>query len=88
MYILHECVALSTSQNYIVEDVDEEPRWRLIVSKLITAEDLENNHYLEILGDVLEQIDLPVNYCPYCGVHLDNNETVEVSYTHRDYSKG
>ena len=62
MYILHECVALSTSQNYIVEDVDEDPRWRLIVSKLITAEDLENNHYLEILGDVLEQIDLPVNF--------------------------
>ena len=63
MYILHECVALSTSQNYIVEDVD--PRWRLIVSKLITAEDLENNHYQEILGDVLEKIELPVNYCPY-----------------------
>jgi len=33
--------------------------------KLASEDDLENNHHLENIDEIIEQIVLPVNYCPY-----------------------
>lgn len=42
----------------------------LFVERLATANDLQENHYLEEVGDTLWATAVEIRCCPYCGVEL------------------
>ena len=41
--------------------------WCLVVQRLATAEDLEENHYLEDIGDAIWTTVVEISHCPFCG---------------------
>ena len=46
------------------------PTWRLNIQREATEADLEENHYLEMAGDIIWTTALEVIHCPYCGQRL------------------
>lgn len=51
-----------------------------------TNEDLENNHILEYEEQTMEQVVIPIAFCPYCGEKL--MDTIpEVSFQYHDFTK-
>jgi len=44
--------------------------WILQVFREAGAEDLEENHRLEELGDLMNSTSVGIVYCPYCGTKL------------------
>ena len=56
-----------------------------------TEEDLQENHHLETLGELIEYADIGIECCPFCGQKLDENREAEkraqVSFSYVDCSK-
>ena len=55
--------------------------WQVTYCREASEEDLENNHYLETVGEALWSLVAEINNCPYCGLSLreqksDNGEYV------------
>lgn len=48
----------------------EESRWCLFLERLATEEDLEENHYLEEVGETIWTTAVEIKFCPYCGREL------------------
>ena len=76
---MHSCPTMLTTDAFI-ELQDGE--LLLTLSKVATAEDLENNHYLNFEGELKEQVAIPVAYCPYCGERLTSTSVAEATYQH------
>jgi len=54
---------------YHLEDSDWS--WSLIVCRLATPTDLEENHYLEEEGETIWQTIVGISHCPFCGAALE-----------------
>lgn len=51
------------------------PNWLLTIYREATEEDLEENHHLEDVGDLMWQTEVSINHCPYCGERLPAKTT-------------
>ena len=82
---IHQCDALLTKGVSISHTVyfRETPTWCIEIYREATEEDLENNHYLEEVGESLWQTVVEIRFCPYCGASLydpdaePENNTIE-----------
>ncbi|WED24003.1 hypothetical protein L3Q72_22495 [Vibrio sp. JC009] len=84
---IHKCkVKLADLSSSIQIYQEEGEEWQLSLSRCATMEDLENNHYLECEGDIIEQTVISIVYCPYCGEKLSDS-TPEVSFRQHDFSR-
>ena len=81
----HICSLLDESTEIFIEN----ERWVVSLSKLATEEDLENNHHLEYEGELVEQVRVPISFCPYCGTKLVSSKSLaKATYSYSDYSEG
>ncbi len=79
---IHQCKQMkSVSAN--IETSDDISR--LYFNRIATQDDLEENHYLEQVGDIIEYIVLDVLYCPYCGEQLFEVEADFVPFFHHHH---
>lgn len=64
--------------------------WVLTVSKEATEADLEENHHLENVGDVIWSTVVGISHCPFCGVLLGSpavdGQLKRAEVEHFDYS--
>ena len=78
-FLTHEC-------SYLPEDVisifcsdevkeDDQPIWQMLISHKANEDDLENNHLLENVGDLIWQTSVQIQCCPYCGERLERELT-------------
>lgn len=58
--------------------------WNLNITRESTKEDLEKNHYLEDVGEIIWETILEISHCPYCGESLGG--ICEGKFVHRDCS--
>ena len=74
MYKQHECDYLpNTGVSIVYADCflhGEEAVWNLVIERQATEEDLEENHYLENVGDSIWQTIVEIYCCPFCGCTL------------------
>ena len=47
--------------------------WQLTFCREATEEDLQNNHYLEQVGEEIWSLVAEISHCPYCGKELMNS---------------
>lgn len=64
----HQCGSLALAEAWIEK---EEHGWVLNINKVATDQDLEENCYLEEVGQTIYQVAVNVKFCPYCGSQLD-----------------
>ena len=50
--------------------VDGPGQWNLIAIREATEVDLQENHYLEEVGDSIWTFSAEIRFCPYCGLKL------------------
>jgi hypothetical protein len=86
----HICNSLPKSGVYLHFD-DEVPAWTLNIQKEATESDLEENHHLENVGDIIWLTSLNVLCCPYCGEQLPGLESADKTsygyFQHNDFSR-
>jgi len=81
----HQCESLALAQAWIEKG---EQGWLLNLSKTATEEDLDENHYLETVGQMIYQVAVNITFCPYCGAKLDGSTTDFIpSFEFYDFSK-
>lgn len=61
--------------------------WVLVVSREATEEDLEENHYLEAVGEEIWTTAVRIGYCPFCGDRLGALDKVDDAFVHLDFSQ-
>ena len=94
-YKLHECESLPRSGVQVVYSAGEgggyDNAWTLVITREATEEDLQENHYLENVGDIIWQTMLEITYCPYCGDGLSDGLQEEnlkrAQLDHHDFSR-
>lgn len=76
---IHECSYLPESGVSIFcsceESEDGQFIWLMQISHTANEDDLENNHYLENIGDLIWQASVQIQCCPYCGKKLEQELT-------------
>jgi hypothetical protein len=86
----HDCDSLPKSGVYIYLE-DDDPTWTLNIQKEATESDLEENCYLENIGDTIWVTRIGILYCPFCGEKLPELESVDLDsyghFQHNDYSR-
>jgi len=60
--------------------------WVLVVSRSATEEDLEENHYLEEVGEEIWSTVVEISHCPYCGKSLGAIRSREAEIAHFDFN--
>jgi len=81
-YTLHECnqihdgIHVQKSINF----GNQESTWQLVVERNATESDLEENHYLEQVGDTIWSVSVEINFCPYCGATLNETKGTESKF--------
>lgn len=75
----HECKQLPEGV-YLEssDDDDQEFSWLLYIEREASETNLEENHYLEKIGDSIWTTMLEVIYCPYCGAKLPGTEKINI----------
>ena len=72
-YELHECEFLPEGVS-IVFSMDNIERkamvWRMFIRREAKSEDLDNNHYLEEVGEIKWETSIEIVFCPFCGEQL------------------
>lgn len=81
---LHECEFLKKADSFI-EKIDDD--WVLHMNHLATKQDLEENHHLELVGDITTQVRVHVMFCPYCGKRFCISGVSEAYFEVQDCSK-
>ena len=86
----HKCNSLPKSGVYLHFD-DEVPAWTLNIQKEASESDLEENHHLENVGDIIWLTSLNILCCPYCGQQLPGLDSVDKTsygyFQHNDFSR-
>lgn len=70
-------------------EMDSPWEWCLIVTRLATMEDVEENHYLDQEGDIIWQTQVGISHCPFCGMALEEPAKQthhEADFRHLDLS--
>lgn len=57
----------------------EDLGWFLVIERVATEDDLQENQYLEEVGDTLWTTAVEIKCCPYCGVGLTDARSVMTS---------
>ena len=77
MYKYHECDFLPITGVSIIYAESllcgEHDAWNLVIEREATEEDLEENHYLENVGDTIWQTVMEIHCCPFCGSVLSQS---------------
>ena len=82
---VHKCESMKSVEAWIEGTKDE---WNLNINHVASEEDLEENHYLEEVGQTVETLSINVRFCPYCGKGLSTSENrIVPSFIHHDLSK-
>ena len=68
-FTVHECEHLPDKGIYI-QFSDDETAWNLHIQREATELDLEENHYLDMVGEHIWTTMLEITHCPYCGIQL------------------
>ena len=82
-YTLHECnqihdgIHVQKSINF----GNQESAWQLVVERNATESDVEENHYLEQVGDTIWSMSVEINFCPYCGATLNETKSTESKFS-------
>jgi hypothetical protein len=80
----HHCKSMDHGETWLEERDDG---CYLNINHLATEQDLEENHYLEEVGQTMNTVALLVLYCPYCRVNLDGSrDAIVPSFTFHDLS--
>ncbi len=76
MYKYHECdfqpkegITIVYSNEFLD---DEKHVWNMIIERTARESDLEENHYLEQIGDTIWQTVSEIYCCPFCGEPLSS----------------
>jgi len=71
-YSVHECrnQPVGIRVEFSRDTFHEKFTWQVTFSREATEEDLENNHYLEEVGEVMWSLVAEITHCPYCGEKL------------------
>lgn len=75
-YERHECsyhhqgIRVEKSRSHFHEKFT----WQLVIEREATEEDLEENNYLENIGDTIWSVVAEIDYCPYCGEQLNQEK--------------
>lgn len=69
--MIHECASCSLAEVWFEED---ESDVYLNLNRVATEEDLEMDHYLECVGDIIETVSILVVFCPFCGQKLSSKD--------------
>ena len=81
----HNCESMILAETWI-ENRDD--NCILNINQTATEQDLEENHYLEEVGQTIFQVAINIKFCPYCGEDLKHpkNEIVP-EFKIYDFSK-
>ena len=74
-YKEHACDLMPATGVYLTFTPREDSTWILTIQREATEEDLEENHYLEDVGDTLWTTELAIRCCPFCGEVLPGVES-------------
>lgn len=81
----HKCKEMELTEAWITCSSGDS---HLNINRVATEEDLEENHYLEEVGQIIELVSLQIRYCPYCGALVDGAESQFLpAFTHHDLSR-
>jgi hypothetical protein len=67
----HQCEPMALAEVWIEKG---EQGWLLNINKTATEQDLEENHYLEEVGQTIYQVAVNISFCPYCGSKLGGSD--------------
>lgn len=82
---VHKCKSMDAVEAWLENNQGE---WLLNINRVATEQDLEENHYLEEVGQTIEHVAINVLFCPYCGEKLDKaSADITPSFIRNDYSK-
>jgi len=69
----------------------EFPAWILNIQREATESDLQENSYLENIGDILWLTRIEIRYCPFCGEQLPGLDRAKLphygEFQHHDFSR-
>jgi len=91
---VHECCQIP-GDNVSVVSADQylnEGRWQwcLVVRREATESDLNDNQYLESVGDTIWHTSVGISHCPFCGECLPGvqvrSQGAEAEFLHVDFS--
>lgn len=67
----HKCHLMPETGVYISFTFEQDSTWILTIQREATEQDVEDNHYLEDIGDIIWMTELEIRCCPYCGEVLE-----------------
>jgi len=70
----HRCDYMPGKGVYISFDDDEEPSWTLTVQREASLQDVEANHFLDMVGAIIWCTEIEIICCPFCGEALPSLE--------------
>lgn len=90
----HRCASIPGDNIHVYRSDDflqsEIWEWCLVVQRSADESDLEENHYLEEVGDIIWQTVVGISHCPFCGVPLKkgnyHSDPREAEFRHIDSS--
>jgi len=85
---IHKCDYQSENVDVVCTDMFDEnkPEWVLMVTRLADEADVEENHYLDSVGDIIWQTVVSINNCPFCGIVLSAVLPANIRLRHVDSS--
>lgn len=90
-YKIHQCEYLPKSgiSIFCSDEVSERESaiWLLYVTHEADEEELDSNHNLECIGDIVWQTQLEIQCCPYCGERL-TSDLKQMNEAYHHYSPG
>ena len=73
----HQCDRIPANGIAIMKAEYDDSVWVIRAYREATEEDLQENHYLENIGDWIEHSDIEIDHCPYCGHRLSKDTEVK-----------
>lgn len=81
MALEHKCIKLPEGAYVYKAQVgsNSELTWFLHLIREATEQDLEENHYLQEVGEDIWRVSAEISFCPYCGDHLYEGQPNEAA---------
>ncbi len=73
----HKCKHIPKKGVHIECNFDEPPSCKLYIQREAEESDLEENGYLEIIGEIIWSTEIEIVYCPYCSARLIDSKLIE-----------
>ncbi len=73
----HRCESMPSDGVFVHRskywDEDSSWEWNLIIQRCADESDLDENHYLEEVGDIIWYTVVGISHCPFCGKNLESS---------------